>query len=269
MSACSSCWKRGLPWRGSNRCRNVRFSSSPAFVAQVTHSAGSKSTSGLKIPALAKDLWRTVLAGRRISALHFTEAVEPPEAISCQMSHRSRREVVSVGRAGLDVVKDWGFRHVWRKHSNLEVNGKSGIGNTRLTLNSRRLSHAQPFGERVSDLACATGISQIPRLRRIYARARALPRKNRSVNRGHLSSRQMRQGTKTAKARCHPSIAEFRWVLQAVLGQTRRVGFVKDPLSFKPLLFAEDAQFWAGARQRCASGAIPGRLRPRGPKQGK
>jgi glutamate synthase domain-containing protein 1 len=172
-------------------------------------------------------------------------------------------EVVSVGRR-LEIVKEVGSPGRLEKAFHVsKFQGKYGIGHTRLSTESVvDLSHSQPFwGHGYADLAIVHNghITNYHQLRRIYEqRGVRFYTENDSEIVATFLADKLRQG-KDLEAALQSMISELDGSFSCLAATDKAFGFVKDPFSFKPLLFAETDQFVAVATEEVAlRGAIPG-----------
>lgn len=172
-------------------------------------------------------------------------------------------EVVSVGRS-LEIVKQVG------SPSRLEQSfcisgfrGGHGIGHTRLSTESVvDLSHSQPFwGHGYSDLAIAHNghITNYHRLRRQYQEhgVRFYTENDSEVVAIFLADKL--RGGLTLRAALESMITELDGSFSCLVATESALALVKDPFSFKPLLYTETANFVAVATEEIAiRAAIPG-----------
>jgi methylamine---glutamate N-methyltransferase subunit A len=172
-------------------------------------------------------------------------------------------EVVSVGRR-LEIVKQVGSPS--RLEQSFGISGflgGHGIGHTRLSTESVvDLSHSQPFwGHGYPDLAIAHNghITNYHQLRRRYQEhgVRFYTENDSEVVAIFLADK-LRQGL-PLRAALESMIAELDGSFSCLVATDSALAFVKDPFSFKPLLYTETASFVAVATEEIAiRGAIPG-----------
>lgn len=172
-------------------------------------------------------------------------------------------EVVSVGRR-LEIVKQIGSpEHLEKAFGISRFRGKYGIGHTRLSTESVvDLSHSQPFwGRGYPDLAIVHNghITNYHQLRRRYEqRGVRFYTENDSEIVATFLADKLQQGNDFESA-LRSMITELDGSFSCLAATANAFGFVKDPFSFKPLLFAETDQFVAVATEEIAlRGAIPG-----------
>ncbi len=172
-------------------------------------------------------------------------------------------EVVSVGR-GLEIVKQVGSPTDLEKAFHVsKFRGKYAIGHTRLSTESIvDLSHSQPFwGHGYPDLAIVHNghITNYHQLRRRYEqRGVRFYTENDSEIVATFLTEKLRLGN-DLKSALDSMLVELDGSFSCLVATDRAFGFVKDPFSFKPLLFAETDQFVAVATEEVAiRGAIPG-----------
>jgi len=172
-------------------------------------------------------------------------------------------EVVSVGRR-LEIVKEVGSpAHLEKAFHISKFRGKYGIGHTRLSTESVvDLSHSQPFwGHGYPDLAIVHNghITNYHQLRRIYEqRGVRFYTENDSEIVATFLADKLWQG-KDLEAAMQCMITELDGSFSCLVATDKAFGFVKDPFSFKPLLFAETDQFVAVATEEIAiRGALAG-----------
>lgn len=172
-------------------------------------------------------------------------------------------EVVSVGRR-LEIVKEVGSpAHLEKAFHISKFRGKYGIGHTRLSTESVvDLSHSQPFwGHGYPDLAIVHNghITNYHQLRRIYEqRGVRFYTENDSEIVATFLADKLWQG-KDLEAAMLCMITELDGSFSCLVATDKAFGFVKDPFSFKPLLFAETDQFVAVATEEVAiRGALAG-----------
>ena len=172
-------------------------------------------------------------------------------------------EVVSVGRR-LEIVKEVGSPEELEKAFHIsKFRGKYGIGHTRLSTESVvDLSHSQPFwGHGHPDLAIVHNghITNYHQLRRRYEQrgVRFYTENDSEVVATFLADK-LSRGSDLEVA-MHSMITELDGSFSCLAATDKALGFVKDPFSFKPLLFAETDQFVAVATEEIAiRSAIPG-----------
>jgi len=193
----------------------------------------------------------------------FRETEELKPFLSAIESIAQDVEVVSVGRR-LEIVKEVGSPAGLEKAFHIsKFQGKYGIGHTRLSTESVvDLSHSQPFwGHGYADLAIVHNghITNYHQLRRIYEqRGVRFYTENDSEIVATFLADKLRQG-KSLEAALQSMITELDGSFSCLAATDKAFGFVKDPFSFKPLLFAETDEFVAVATEEVAiRGAIPG-----------
>ena len=172
-------------------------------------------------------------------------------------------EVVSIGRR-LEIVKQVGSpAGLERSYGVSGFHGGHGIGHTRLSTESVvDLSHSQPFwGHGYPDLAIVHNghITNYHQLRRRYQeRGVHFYTENDSEVVAIFLADKLRQG-KTLRQALEAMIAELDGSFSCLVGTDSCLAFVKDPFSFKPLLYAETPEFVAVATEEVAfRAAIPG-----------
>jgi methylamine---glutamate N-methyltransferase subunit A len=172
-------------------------------------------------------------------------------------------EVVSVGRR-MEIVKEVGSpAHLEKAFHISKFQGKYGIGHTRLSTESIvDLSHSQPFwGHGYADLAIVHNghITNYHQLRRRYEqRGVRFYTENDSEIVSTFLAEKLRQGN-DLEAALQSMITELDGSFSCLAATDKAFGFVKDPFSFKPLLFAETDQFVAVATEEVAiCSAMPG-----------
>ena len=177
-------------------------------------------------------------------------------------------EVVSVGRR-LEIVKEVGSPADLEKAFGIsKFQGRYGIGHTRLSTESVvDLSHSQPFwGHGYSDLAIVHNghITNYHQLRRRYEqRGVRFYTENDSEIVATFLADKLRKGNDLAAA-LTSMITELDGSFSCLAATDKAFGFVKDPFSFKPLLFAETDNFVAVATEEVAiRGSIPGNFTAR------
>jgi glutamate synthase domain-containing protein 1 len=172
-------------------------------------------------------------------------------------------EVVSVGER-LEIVKQVGSPAGLEK--SFAVSGFKGghaIGHTRLSTESVvDLSHSQPFwGHGYPDLAIVHNghITNYHQLRRRYQeRGVRFYTENDSEVVAIFLADKLRQGL-PLRAALEAMIAELDGSFSCLVATESALAFVKDPFSFKPLVFTETPDFVAVATEEVAiRGAIPG-----------
>jgi len=172
-------------------------------------------------------------------------------------------EVVSVGRR-LEIVKQVGSP--LRLEQTFAISscfGGHGIGHTRLSTESVvDLSHSQPFwGHGYPDLAIVHNghITNYHQLRRRYQEhgVRFYTENDSEVVAIFLADK-LQQGA-SLRAALESMITELDGSFSCLVATESGLGFVKDPFSFKPLLYTETASFAAVATEEIAIRcAIPG-----------
>jgi glutamate synthase domain-containing protein 1 len=172
-------------------------------------------------------------------------------------------EVVSVGRR-LEIVKQVGSPSRLEQSFGISgFRGGHGIGHTRLSTESVvDLSHSQPFwGHGYPDLAIVHNghITNYHQLRRRYQEhgVRFYTENDSEVVAIFLADK-LRQGL-PLRAALESMITELDGSFSCLVATDSTLAFVKDPFSFKPLLYTESATFVAVATEEIAiRGAIPG-----------
>jgi glutamate synthase domain-containing protein 1 len=172
-------------------------------------------------------------------------------------------EVVSVGRR-LEIVKQVGSPSRLEQSFGISgFHGGHGIGHTRLSTESVvDLSHSQPFwGHGYPDLAIVHNghITNYHQLRRRYHEhgVRFYTENDSEVVAIFLADK-LKQGL-TLRAALESMITELDGSFSCLVATDTALAFVKDPFSFKPLLYTETASFVAVATEEIAiRGAIPG-----------
>ena len=165
-------------------------------------------------------------------------------------------EVVSMG-GSLEIVKQVGSpRNLDRTYGISGFEGTHGIGHTRLSTESRiDLSHSQPFwAHGHPDLAIVHNghITNYHKLRRMYEQEGArFYTENDSEIIGMYLHRQLADG-KDLEAAMDASLTDLDGSFSYLVATPDAVGFVRDPYSFKPLLFAETDDFAAVATEEIA-----------------
>ncbi len=165
-------------------------------------------------------------------------------------------EVVSMGDR-LEIVKQVGSpRNLDKTYRISGFKGTHGIGHTRLSTESRiDLSHSQPFwAHGHPDLAIVHNghITNYHKLRRIYEQDGArFYTENDSEIIGMYLHRKLADG-KDLEAAMAASLVELDGSFSYLVATPDAVGFVRDPYAFKPLLFAETADFAAVATEEIA-----------------
>lgn len=177
-------------------------------------------------------------------------------------------EVVSAGRR-LEIVKQVGSPANLESAFHISATaGRHGIGHTRLSTESIvDLSHSQPFwGHGFPDLAIVHNghITNYHQLRRRYEQrgVRFYTENDSEIIAIYLAAR-LRDGLTLEQA-----LVQMRTDLDgsfSCLAATEgSLGFVKDPFSLKPLVFAECDDFVAVATEEIAiRGALPGQYKVR------
>ncbi len=172
-------------------------------------------------------------------------------------------EVVSVGHR-MEIVKQVGSpSRLEQTFAISGFHGGHGIGHTRLSTESVvDLSHSQPFwGHGYPDLAIVHNghITNYHQLRRRYQEdgVRFYTENDSEVVAIFLADK-LRQGI-TLRAALESMITELDGSFSCLVATDSALAFVKDPFSFKPLLYTETASFAAVATEEIAiRGAIPG-----------
>jgi glutamate synthase domain-containing protein 1 len=172
-------------------------------------------------------------------------------------------EVVSVGRR-LEIVKQVGSPSRLEQSFGISgFHGGHGIGHTRLSTESVvDLSHSQPFwGHGYPDLAIVHNghITNYHQLRRRYQEhgVRFYTENDSEVVAIFLADK-LRQGL-SLHAALESMITELDGSFSCLVATDCALAFVKDPFSFKPLLYTETTTFAAVATEEIAlRGAIPG-----------
>jgi len=172
-------------------------------------------------------------------------------------------EVVSVGRR-LEIVKEVGSpAHLENAFHISKFRGSYGIGHTRLSTESVvDLSHSQPFwGHGFPDLAIVHNghITNYHKLRRIYEQrgVRFYTENDSEIVATFLADKLRRGGA--LETALQSMITDLDGSFSCLAATDKAFGFVKDPFSFKPLLFAETDEFVAVATEEVAiRGAISG-----------
>jgi methylamine---glutamate N-methyltransferase subunit A len=193
----------------------------------------------------------------------FREAGDLGSFISNIESVASDVEVVSVGRR-LEIVKQVGSpSRLEQTFAISGFHGGHGIGHTRLSTESVvDLSHSQPFwGHGYPDLAIAHNghITNYHQLRRRYQEhgVRFYTENDSEVVAIFLADK-LEQGL-TLRGALEAMIRELDGSFSCVVATESALAFVKDPFSFKPLLYTETAAFVAVATEEIAlRSAIPG-----------
>jgi glutamate synthase domain-containing protein 1 len=172
-------------------------------------------------------------------------------------------EVVSLGRR-LEIVKQVGSpRNLELAFGVSQVSGSHGLGHTRLSTESIvDLSHSQPFwGHGFPDLAIVHNghITNYHQLRRRYEqRGTRFHTENDSEVIGIFLAERLRAGLSLGEA-LGCMLTELDGSFSCLAATETELGFVKDPFSLKPLVFAEDSDFVAVATEEIAiRSAIPG-----------
>jgi glutamate synthase domain-containing protein 1 len=172
-------------------------------------------------------------------------------------------EVVSVGRS-LEIVKQVGSPSRLEQSFCISgFHGGHGIGHTRLSTESVvDLSHSQPFwGHGHPDLAIVHNghITNYHQLRRRYHErgVRFYTENDSEVVAIFLADR-LRQGL-TLRAALESMITDLDGSFSCLVATESALALVKDPFSFKPLLYTETPSFVAVATEEIAiRAAIPG-----------
>ncbi len=172
-------------------------------------------------------------------------------------------EVVSVGRR-LEIVKQVGSPSLLEQSFAISgFHGGHGIGHTRLSTESLvDLSHSQPFwAHGYPDLAIVHNghITNYHQLRRRYHEhgVRFYTENDSEVVAIFLADK-LGQGL-TLRAALESMITELDGSFSCLVATDSALAFVKDPFSFKPLLYTETASFVAVATEEIAiRSAIPG-----------
>ena len=172
-------------------------------------------------------------------------------------------EVVSIGRR-LEIVKQVGSpANLDAAFSISDFLGSHGLGHTRLSTESIvDLSHSQPFWSHgYPDLAIVHNghITNYHQLRRRYEqRAVRFYTENDSEIIAIYLAKQLSQGADLHKA-LSGMLTDLDGSFSCLAATESEFGFVKDPFSFKPLVFAESNGFVAVATEEIAiRGALPG-----------
>jgi methylamine---glutamate N-methyltransferase subunit A len=165
-------------------------------------------------------------------------------------------EVVSVGRR-LEIVKQVGSPSRLEQSFGISgFHGGHGIGHTRLSTESVvDLSHSQPFwGHGYPDLAIVHNghITNYHQLRRCYQeRGVRFYTENDSEVVAIFLADKLRQGL-TLRAALESMITELDGSFSCLVATDSALAFVKDPFSFKPLLYTETPTFVAVATEEIA-----------------
>jgi glutamate synthase domain-containing protein 1 len=193
----------------------------------------------------------------------IAESADVKQFMKAVESIASDVEVVSAGRR-LEIVKQVG------SPANLEntfhisaAAGRHGIGHTRLSTESIvDLSHSQPFwGHGFPDLAIVHNghITNYHLLRRRYEqRGVRFYTHNDSEIVGIYLAERLRDGL-TLEQALDRMMTDLDGSFSCLVATWNALGFVKDPFSLKPLVFAESDDFVAVATEEIAiRGALPG-----------
>jgi glutamate synthase domain-containing protein 1 len=172
-------------------------------------------------------------------------------------------EIVSIGQR-LEIVKQIGSpARLEESFAISGFQGSHGIGHTRLSTESIvDLSHSQPFWAHGSrDLAIAHNghITNYHQLRRRYEEhgVRFYTENDSEIVAVFLADKLMR-GASLHRA-MESMLTELDGSFSCLVATDSAMGFVKDPFSFKPLLYAETPEFVAVATEELAiRAAIPG-----------
>lgn len=235
------------------------------FVAQVKLGENANSAErALQIQAVTKEF-----GGKEFSQTDayarfvFRETSDLEPFLSRVESLGRDVEVVSVGRR-LEIVKQVGSPAQLEKAFHVSnFGGKYAIGHTRLSTESIvDLSHSQPFwGHGYPDLAIVHNghITNYHQLRRRYEqRGVRFYTENDSEIVATFLADKLRLGNDLKRA-LDSMLVELDGSFSCLVATDQAFGFVKDPFSFKPLLFVETDQFVAVATEENAiRGAIPG-----------
>ena len=172
-------------------------------------------------------------------------------------------EVVSVGRR-LEIVKEVGSpANLEEAFSISSFPGTHGLGHTRLSTESIvDLSHSQPFWSHgYPDLAIVHNghITNYHQLRRRYEQRGV---RFYTENDSEIIAIYLAEGLKRGldlQAALTGMLTDLDGSFSCLAATESEFGFVKDPFSFKPLVFAESAEFAAVATEEIAiRGALPG-----------
>jgi glutamate synthase domain-containing protein 1 len=235
------------------------------FVAQVKlGDNGHNGERAQQVNAVARDFGAQEFS--QIDAyLRFTfRRVDDLKPFLCAIESVGRDvEVVSVGRR-LEIVKQVGSPARLERAFNIsKFRGPHGIGHTRLSTESVvDLSHSQPvWGNGYPDLAIVHNghITNYHQLRRRYEqRGVRFHTENDSEIVATFLADKLRQGANLRTALGF-MLTELDGSFSCLVATDSEFGFVKDPFSFKPLLFVETDQFVAAATEEIAiRAAIPG-----------
>jgi len=177
-------------------------------------------------------------------------------------------EVVSLGRR-LEIVKQVGSpRNLESAFCVSGVHGSHGLGHTRLSTESIvDISHSQPFWSHgYPDLAIVHNghITNYHQLRRQYEQhgTRFYTENDSEVIAIYLAQK-LRQGPGLEGA-FHGMLADLDGSFSCLAATETEFGFVKDPFSFKPLVFTASDKFVAVATEEIAiRAALPGSYKVR------
>ena len=263
---------------GLRRSSDVRRSSPQHFVAQVKLGDNGHNTERAhQVNAVAQKF-----GGEEFSQTDsymrfmFREVDDLKPFLLSDRIHRRGRGSSQRGTAVWRSSSKWARLPVWNKPSTFQDSTAShGIGHTRLSTESVvDLSHSQPFwGHGYPDLAIVHNghITNYHQLRRRYEQHGVrFYTENDSEIVAIFLARQTEAGRWTCAQRYASMVTELDGSFSCLAATESAFGFVKDPFSFKPLLFAETGRFCGLATEEIAiRGAIPGRLRSaRSPGQG-
>jgi len=219
----------------------------------------ARSVTSAAVPFEAKDFARTgaYLRFSIAGSADVNRFIREVESIAPDV------EVVSIGRR-LEIVKQVG------SPANLEgafhisaAGGRHGLGHTRLSTESIvDLSHSQPFwGHGFPDLAIVHNghITNYHLLRRRYEQRgiRFYTENDSEIIAIYLALR-LREGV-TLEGAFQGMLRDLDGSFSCLAATEDSLGFVKDPFSLKPLVFAESDGFVAVATEEIAiRGALPG-----------
>lgn len=194
---------------------------------------------------------------------HLPEIGDLAPFLSAAESVAPDVEVVSLGRR-LEIVKQVGSpNNLERAFGISKVRGSHGLGHTRLSTESIvDLSHSQPFwGHGYPDLAIVHNghITNYHQLRRRYEQrgTRFYTENDSEIIAIYLAER-LRGGLSLREALAS-MLTNLDGSFSCLAATATELGFVKDPFSLKPLVFAEWGDFVAIATEEIAiRSAIPG-----------